>query len=72
MLRYLLIFAVAILASCASVPTVPPAPPTPKIPEGMVLVPKDQLGIVIKNYNRLVDKQKEFNQCQEWRDNMFF
>ena len=71
-MKYCLIIMVAILASCASVPTVPPTPPTPTIPEGMVLVPKDQLDIVIKNYNQLVDKQKELHQCQEWRDNMFF
>jgi hypothetical protein len=72
MLKYLLIIMVAILASCASVPTVLPTPATPTIPEGMVLVPKDQLDIVIKNYNQLVGEHRELRECQEWRDKMFF
>ena len=69
MLKYLSIVVVLVLASCASVPVIStPAP----IPEGMVLVPKEELAIVIKNYNQLVDKLEEFNKCREWQDKMFF
>jgi hypothetical protein len=46
--------------------------PVPVLPEGMVLVPKDDLRIVVENYNLLVKDRKELLELLEWKDKMWF